>query len=194
MRSIVKYQNRVLGLLALLSIITYVDRICIAVAGPRMQDDLHISPEAWGWVTGIFALSYGAFSIPVGALGDRFGPRRVLTWIVLWWSAFTTLTGPAPNYYLLLLTRFCFGIGEAGAYPNASAVIVRWIPASRVARAWGIVWLASQFPARYRPWWWCRFRRTMDGGRRSMCLGCLGSSGAASGIGGFGILPEKNRA
>ena len=59
MRSIVKYQNRVLGLLALLSIITYVDRICIAVAGPRMQDDLHISPEAWGWVTGIFALSYG---------------------------------------------------------------------------------------------------------------------------------------
>ncbi len=116
-----------------------------------MQDDLHISPEAWGWVTGIFALSYGAFSIPAGALGDRFGPRRVLTWIVLWWSAFTTLTGPAPNYYLLLLTRFCFGVGEAGAYPNASAVIVRWIPASRVARAWGIVWLASQIGGAISP-------------------------------------------
>ena len=49
--------KRVLGLLALLSIITYLDRVCIAVAGPRMQDDLHISPEARRWVTGVFALS-----------------------------------------------------------------------------------------------------------------------------------------
>src|SRR5437868_3039357 len=49
----VKYQYRVLGLLSLLSIITYLDRVCIAVAGPRMQDSLHISPQAWGWVTGV---------------------------------------------------------------------------------------------------------------------------------------------
>jgi hypothetical protein len=41
----VKYQHRVLGLLSLLSIITYLDRVCIAVAGPRMQDSLHISPK-----------------------------------------------------------------------------------------------------------------------------------------------------
>ena len=139
-----KYQNRVLGLLALLSILTYLDRVCIAVAGPRMQDELNLSPAEWGWVTGVFALSYGAFSIPIGVLGDRFGPRKLLTWIVLWWSAFTTLTGPVSNFYLLLLARFCFGMGEAGAYPNASAVIVRWIPANHVARAWGIVWMASQ--------------------------------------------------
>ena len=146
-----KNQNRVLALLALLSIITYLDRVCIAVAGPRMQDDLHISPEAWGWVTGIFAISYGAFSIPIGALGDRFGPRRVLTGIVLWWSAFTTLTGPVSNYYLLLLTRFCFGMGEAGAYPNIATAIVRWIPAGRVAGAWGIVWMASQIGGAISP-------------------------------------------
>jgi MFS transporter, ACS family, glucarate transporter len=148
---VVKYQNRVLWLLAVLSIITYLDRVCISVAGPRMQDDLQISPEAWGWVTGVFAISYGAFSIPIGALGDRFGPRRVLTWIVLWWSAFTTLTGPVSNYYLLLLMRFCFGAGEAGAYPNASAAILRWIPASRVGHAWGIVWMASQIGGAISP-------------------------------------------
>ncbi len=81
-----KYQHRVLGMLSLLSVITYLDRVCIAVAGPRMQEALHISPEAWGWVTSVFFLSYSAFEIPTGALGDRIGPRRVLTRIVAWWS------------------------------------------------------------------------------------------------------------
>ena len=88
-----KYQHRVVGMLSLLSIITYVDRVCIAVAGPRIQESLHISPEQWGWVTAVFFLSYSAFEIPSGALADRIGSRRVLTRIVLWWSAFTWLTG-----------------------------------------------------------------------------------------------------
>src|SRR4051812_48141342 len=113
-------------MLALLAIITYLDRICIAVAGPLMQKDLRISPAAWGWVTGIFSLSYAAFEIPTGALGDQIGARKVLTRVVLWWSAFTSLTGVVSSYPMLLLTRFCFGAGEAGAYPNAAIAIGRW--------------------------------------------------------------------
>lgn len=131
--TLMNYGHRVLGLLSLLSIITYLDGIGIAVAGPRMPDELHISPQAWGWVTGIFALSYALLEIPNGALGDRLGPRRVLTRIVLWWSAFTSLTGAVSNYILLPLNRVCFGIGEAGAYRNAGAVIARWIPARQCA-------------------------------------------------------------
>jgi MFS transporter, ACS family, glucarate transporter len=146
-----KYQHRVLGMLSLLAVITYLDRVCIAVAGPRMQDELHISPEAWGWVTSVFFLSYSAFEIPTGALGDRVGPRLVLTRIVAWWSAFTALTGAVSNYYVLLLVRFCFGAGEAGAYPNASAVIGRWIPIAKRTRAWGIVWMTSQVGAALSP-------------------------------------------
>jgi ACS family glucarate transporter-like MFS transporter len=146
-----KYQHRVLGLLSLLSIITYIDRVCIAVAGPRMQDSLHISPQAWGWVTSVFFLSYSAFEIPTGTLGDRIGPRRVLTRIVLWWSAFTSLTGMVSNYSLLLLVRFCFGMGEAGAYPNAATAIARWIPPLHRARAWGIVWMTAQVGAAISP-------------------------------------------
>jgi len=146
-----KYQHRVLGMLSLLAVITYLDRVCIGVAGPRMQDALNISPKAWGWVTGVFFLSYSAFEIPTGALGDRIGPRRVLTRVVVWWSVFTSLTGAVSNYYILLLTRFCFGVGEAGAYPNASAVIGRWIPAAKRTRAWGIVWMTSQVGAALSP-------------------------------------------
>ena len=146
-----KHQHRVVGLLALLSVITYLDRVCIAVAGPRMQDSLHISPQAWGWVTSVFFLSYSAFEIPTGALGDRIGPRRVLTRIVAWWSAFTALTGTVSNYSVLLLVRFCFGAGEAGAFPNASAVIGRWMPAAKRTRAWGTVWMTSQIGAALSP-------------------------------------------
>jgi MFS transporter, ACS family, glucarate transporter len=147
----VKYQHRVLGLLSLLSVITYLDRVCIAVAGPRMQDSLHIGPQAWGWVTSVFFLSYSAFEIPTGLLGDRSGARRVLTRVVLWWSAFTSLTGAVSRYSILLLVRFCFGMGEAGAYPNASVVIGRWIPVRHRARAWGIVWMTSQIGGAVAP-------------------------------------------
>ncbi len=146
-----KYRHRVLGLLFLLSIITYVDRVSIAVAGPRMQADVGIGPEGWGWVVGVFAISYAAFEIPSGSLGDRIGPRRVLTRIVLWWSCFTTLTGFAPNVQTLLPIRFLFGAGEAGAYPNSSASIARWFPTVERARAHGIVWMASRIGGAISP-------------------------------------------
>jgi MFS family permease len=141
----------VLGLLSSLLIITYLDRVCISVAGPRIQDALHITPIAWGWVTGVFTLSYAAFEIPSGALGDRIGPRKVLTRIVLWWSAFTSLTGFVTGYYPLLLTRFLFGMGEAGAYPNASVAVSRWFPVHERGRAFGIVLMSAQLGGALSP-------------------------------------------
>jgi ACS family glucarate transporter-like MFS transporter len=146
-----KYRHRVLALLFLLSIITYLDRVCIAVAGPRMQADLRIGPEGWGWVVGIFAFSYAAFEIPSGSMGDRIGPRRVLTRIVLWWSCFTTLTGFAANVGMLLPIRFLFGAGEAGAYPNSSASIARWFPTAERGRAHGVIWMASRIGGAISP-------------------------------------------
>ncbi len=132
-------------------VITYLDRVCISVAGPRMQEALNIGPVAWGWVTGIFTLSYAAFEIPSGALGDRIGPRRVLTRIVLWWSAFTSLTGLVTSFYPLLLTRFLFGMGEAGAFPNASIAVARWFPVHERGRAFGISLMSSQIGGAIAP-------------------------------------------
>ena len=116
-----------------------------------MQQDLGIDPVGWSWVTAMFALSYCLFEIPTGALGDRIGPRRVLTRIVLWWSAFTSLTGAVSNYWLLLLTRFCFGAGEAGAFPNAAIVVSRWFPASQRASMSGVMLMASQIGGAIAP-------------------------------------------
>ncbi len=146
-----RYRQRVLSLLFFLSIITYLDRVCISVAGKAMQRDLQLSPEQWGWVVGVFALSYAIFEIPSGAMGDRIGPRRVLTRIVLWWSAFTSLTGAVSSFIPLVITRFLFGAGEAGAYPVSSSAISRWFPVAERARAHGIVWMASRIGGALSP-------------------------------------------
>ena len=137
------YRVRVLALLFLLVLVMYFDRLCIAVAGPRMQHDLKISPSGWGWVIGAFTLSYAIFEIPSGMLGDRIGPRRVLTRIVLWWSAFTALTGAVSSYPSLLAIRFLFGAGEAGTFPNSATVVGRWVPLAERARATGVIWTAT---------------------------------------------------
>jgi MFS family permease len=146
-----KYRHRVLGFLILLFAITYIDRVCISVAGPRMQEDLGIGPVAWGWVTGMFTLSYCLFEIPTGSMGDRLGPRLVLTRIVMWWSAFTALTGAVSSYTMLLITRFLFGAGEAGAFPNASIVVARWFPPTQRASISGVLLMASQIGGALSP-------------------------------------------
>jgi MFS transporter, ACS family, glucarate transporter len=137
--------------LFLLSIITYLDRVCISVAAPAMQKDLQMSPSQLGLVFGIFTLAYGLFEVPGGWMGDRFGPRRVLTRIVVWWSAFTALTGSVTSFSQLLTVRFLFGAGEAGAYPNCSGAISRWFPTVERARAHGLVWMASRLGGALAP-------------------------------------------
>lgn len=139
-----KYRHRVLGFLCLLAGITYLDRVAISVAGPRIQESLSIGPEMWGWVVGIFTVSYALFEIPTGRMGDRIGARRVLTRVVLWWSAFTAFTGLTSNYYVLLVIRFCFGAGEAGALPNIAVSLSRWFPIAERARAMGVIFMFMQ--------------------------------------------------
>ena len=146
-----KYRHRFLILLGVVAVITYLDRVCIAVAGPRMQHDLSLSPSDWGWVVGIFAFAYAVFEIPTGSLADRYGSRSVLTRIVLWWSVFTSLTGLASNFWVLLGIRFLFGAGEAGALPNFSRSIANWFPVARRARALGIVIMMTQLGGALSP-------------------------------------------
>ena len=138
-------------LLATMAALTYLDRVCISVAGPRIQTELHLTARDWGLVTGAFAIAYALFEIPGGYLADRFGARSILTRIVLWWSAFTTLTGFASTLWALILIRFSFGAGEAGAFPTASTSLYRWFPAVEHGRAWGAVLLSSQLGGAIAP-------------------------------------------
>jgi sugar phosphate permease len=124
------YRYRVLIFLFTLFAITYLDRICMVLVGVRMKKEFLLSETQWGLVTGAFALAYALFEIPSGMLGDIKGQRSTLMRIVIWWSLFTALTGLTTGLISLVIVRFLFGMGEAGAFPNGSAVVSRWFPAS----------------------------------------------------------------
>ena len=176
----VRYQ--VLTYLCVLAFIFYVDRTCISKAAPRIAADLGLSATQMGFVFAAFTLAYCLFEVPTGAWGDRYGSRGVLTRIVLWWSAFTALTGcvwafewdsglmiPLPDpaeglviplfdievtfpfdlpagvpllfnsFLLLMLIRFLFGAGEAGAFPNTARILSRWFPVESRSTPQGLI-------------------------------------------------------
>jgi MFS family permease len=96
-------------------------------------------------------MAYAIFEIPSGRLGDRIGPRKVLTRIVLWWSAFTMATGLVWSYGSLIATRFLFGAGEAGAFPNMSRSLSRWFPQRERGAAHGVMFMGSRLGGAVTP-------------------------------------------
>ncbi|MCW5977743.1 MAG: MFS transporter [Bryobacteraceae bacterium] len=120
-----------------LATVLYLDRAALSVMAPVIRQDLGFSPMAMGWVFSAFVWGYALFHIPFGWLGDIAGPRRVLSGIVLLWSAFTAATAAAWNLASMLAIRFLFGAAEAGAAPNVTRAFSRWIPPGERARAQG---------------------------------------------------------
>lgn len=155
---------RVLAFISSLSMITYLDRVCFGVAAPSIASELNLSGVAdLKWAFTVFAIAYALFEIPTGWLGDRLGPRATLTRIVLWWSACTALTGLVGWQFAgytfgglgtLVLLRFLFGAGEAGAYPNIARTIYNWFPSDRWEMAQGFVWMSGRLMGGLTPFVW----------------------------------------
>lgn len=145
------YRYRILIFLFFLILITYLDRVCISVVGVRIKSEFNLNNEKFGWVLAAFSLAYALCEIPAGAFGDRIGQRRILIRIVLWWSLFTALTGLTTGLISLVLVRFLFGMGEAGAFPNSCGVISRWFPKSETARGLSSVFLGLNVGAAIAP-------------------------------------------
>ncbi|WP_315760298.1 MFS transporter [Sphingomonas sp. Y38-1Y] len=122
----------VLWLTVLAYLITYMDRVVISTAAPSIQKEFGFSNQTLGWIFASFQISYALFQIPGGWLGDRFGPRRALSGVVVWWSAFTAITATTWSAGSMMVSRFLFGMGEAGAFPIATRSLSRWmLPAER---------------------------------------------------------------
>ena len=138
------------------SVNTYMDRVCIASAADYIIKDLSISKEMLGLILGIFAVGYALFQVPSGWIADRFGPRKALTIVVSVWSVFTALTGAARNALQMLVLRFMFGVGEAGAFPGATQAFFRWLPVKERGLAHGINFSGSRLGAAFSlflmPW------------------------------------------
>lgn len=146
-----RVRYRVVVFAALLATVTYLDRACIGTLAPFIMKDLHLSKEQMSVVFSAFAVAYAAFEIPTAFWADRKGTRVVLTRIVAWWSVFTVLTGAAFNYASMVVTRFLFGIGEAGAWPCVARTFSRWIPLRQRGRIQGIFFAGAHFAGGVTP-------------------------------------------
>ncbi len=141
----------VLAMVFSAAFITYLDRVCISVAAPLMQADLHLTQLQFGWVFTVFYISYGVLEMPSAWLGDRWGQRRMLIRIVTGWSLFTILTGAVRSFGALLVTRTVFGGAEAGAFPTLSRALSRWFPLEERSRANGVLWMGARAGGAFAP-------------------------------------------
>jgi MFS transporter, ACS family, glucarate transporter len=131
----------------LLSVLLYVDRTCISLAKDNVTSELGLTNEHWAWVLAAFAFGYALFQTPGGMLADRLGGRMVLTAVVAAWSLFTGLTAAAWNLTSMLVVRFLFGAGEAGAFPGMAKVVHAWIPVQERGLVKGINFSGSRLGA-----------------------------------------------
>lgn len=136
---------KALAWLCSLSALTYIGRVAIIQPQDRIQFDLHLTPASFAYSFSAFALAYAFFEVPAGWLGDKLGPRTILIRIVLFWIAFTALTGAAWNLWSLLVVRFFFGAGEAGAFPNIGRACREWFPFRERGVTQGIIWLFARW-------------------------------------------------
>ena len=134
---------RVVSLAVLLGMVTYLDRVCISTLAPYIEKDLAFSEMQMGYVFSAFALSYALFGLPAAAWADRVGTRKALTGIVIWWSAFTMTTAAGINQASLMVIRFLFGAGEAGAWPAVARTFSRWIPYRERGTVQGIFFVGA---------------------------------------------------
>jgi MFS transporter, ACS family, glucarate transporter len=146
-----RVRYRVVAAAVTLAGVTYLDRVCVGVLAPSIMADLHISQIQMSFVFSAFTAAYAIFEMPTAWWADRVGSRRVLTRIVMWWSAFTMLTAAASSYTMMLVVRFLFGVGEAGAWPNAARVFSRWIPLRERGRVQGVFFAGAHLAGGLTP-------------------------------------------
>ena len=141
----------ILFLISLMYLICYMDRSNISVAQPEIAKAFGLSKTAMSFVLSAFTWSYALGQIPAGWLGDRFGPKKVLTVIMSWWSIAAVLTGAALGMASLFSARFLLGLGEAGAFPVASRGMQLWFARAERGRIQGTTHFFSRFAVAVTP-------------------------------------------
>ena len=131
----------------LLALLLYVDRVCISVAKSPIALELGLNDRQMGWVLAAFSLGYALLQTPSGYWVDRLGARKMLTGIVSFWSVLTALTGLSWNFISLLIVRFLFGAGEAGAFPGIARATFSWFPVRERGLITGINFSGSRLGA-----------------------------------------------
>jgi len=128
----------ILALIAVGTMINYLDRTVLGIAAPFLSKDLGLTASQMGLVFSAFSWSYALLQIPGGIFLDRFGTRLTYFVAVVFWSVFTALMAAARSLPALIATRIGVGVFEAPCFPANSRVLATWFPQHERARANGI--------------------------------------------------------
>lgn len=131
------YRWTILAMLFVAMVINYVDRAALSIAMPFITQEYHLTPSEKGMIFSSFFFGYALFCFVGGYLADRFGPKRVLTWSMGFWSVLCGATALAFNFWSLLIVRALFGVGEGPVSTTANKAINSWFPVKERARAIG---------------------------------------------------------
>src|ERR1700731_1522214 len=141
----------ILGLISLMYLITYLDRVNISTAAPEISKEFGFDKVTMGVIFSAFVWAYALFQVPGGWLSDRFGARGVLTAVVTYWSIMTAATAWAFSSTSFIALRFLFGVGEAGAFPGATRAMQLWYPQPERGLVQGVTHSASRLGAAIAP-------------------------------------------
>ena len=151
---------RIIALMFVIYVLMFIDRVNISIAAKFIMPEYGLTELEFGWIFSAFVFGYALAQIPGGWLGDRFGPRRVMTWAIIWWSIFTALTAIAGEIVLASLfgvvgsfafVRILIGLGEAVAPPNGNRIVANWVAPRERALALGIAISGSMIGAALTP-------------------------------------------
>ncbi|MGF6553265.1 MFS transporter [Paraburkholderia youngii] len=134
-RSKARYQ--ILGLLAVGTMINYLDRTILGIAAPQLTKELGINAALMGLLFSVFSWSYVASQIPGGLFLDRFGSKLTYFLSMTFWSLCTLAQGLVGGIAGLFAFRLGLGVSEAPCFPTNSRVVATWFPQSERAMATG---------------------------------------------------------
>ena len=127
------------GLLFLVFMINYLDRIALSLTVPMIEKDLLLNSEQFGLIFGSFFFGYALFNFVGGVATDRYGPTLVMGLSVGFWSLFCGLTAVATGFWSLVILRILFGMAEGPICASANKIISSWFPKKQTATAMGIL-------------------------------------------------------
>jgi ACS family tartrate transporter-like MFS transporter len=126
--------RRISFFLALILFANTLDRVNISFAALRMNEELGLSPEQYGFGVGLFFVSYIICQLPAMVLAERIGLVRAIGFMAIGWglvSATMSLINSATSFYFL---RLILGIMEAGVSPAILLYSSRWCAPTVTAR------------------------------------------------------------
>ena len=118
-------------LLAALIVLNYADRGALAIAAPKLKDELHLTAFGFGVAVSAFSWIYAPTQFAVGWLSDRLCVYRLVALGLALWAVSTMITAAASGLTMLIGLRLMLGLGEGVAFPSASRIIAHHVPPER---------------------------------------------------------------